>query len=271
MRIAHLSDVHFGSEVPQAVEALLDRLHELRPDLVIISGDFTTAGRRREFKQAARFIEHIDAPVLATPGNHDIPVYSPVDRFTRPFARYEAYIAPRTLRSFRSRAAAILGVNSATPWDLSLNWSHGSLTDEQASEADAFFADAQDAELRALVVHHPFHVPEDLPGFRTIRNAEPMLATLARRDVRVVFSGHLHRQFQVTHQVALDAGPREILLMQVGTATSTRRRNQPNAFSLVTIDRTGVALAEQIWNGERFVGRPPHGVLALGRPERAAG
>lgn len=261
MKIAHLSDVHFGTHIPDVVEGLLTRLHDLHPDLVIASGDFTSAGRRGEFRSAARFLEHIGAPVVACPGNHDVPVYNPIDRFFKPFARYDAHIAPRTRRTFRSRAAAILAVNSATPWDLSLNWSHGHLTDQQAQQADEFFAASTESRLRALVVHHPFYVPEDLPGFRTIRNGERMLETLANRDVQLVFSGHLHRQFQVTHTVRLDAGPREIVLLQVGTATSSRRRNQPNAFALLNVDHAGVELAEQVWDDQRFVGREPHSVL----------
>ncbi|HEY0044078.1 MAG TPA: metallophosphoesterase, partial [Allosphingosinicella sp.] len=43
--IAHLSDVHFGRHDPQIVEAVNAFLFERRPDLVVVSGDFTQRAR----------------------------------------------------------------------------------------------------------------------------------------------------------------------------------------------------------------------------------
>ena len=53
-RIAHLSDVHFGRHDPQVVEAVEAFLAEKRPDLVVISGDFTQRARTDQFKDACR-------------------------------------------------------------------------------------------------------------------------------------------------------------------------------------------------------------------------
>lgn len=263
MRVAHFSDIHFGSEDASAVDALAQSLHDLSPDVVIASGDFTSAGRRQEFRDAAAFLEELAPPIVATPGNHDIPAFNLVQRLTAPLAKYRRHIGSVTADRFESRGIAVLALNSARPWDLSLNWSHGRLSDDQAELARSFFDRNRGAMFRALVVHHPFFVPEDLPGFRSIRNGEPTLRALADTGVHAVLAGHLHRQSHTTRRLTLEAGDTDVLMCQVSTAASTRRRGQPNAFAVLDIDRHGVRLTEQTWDGASFVPGPPRPVLSL--------
>lgn len=253
MRIAHISDLHFGTHVPELVDGLARRLDELAPDLIIASGDFTMAGRHHEFEQAAAFLKRLRAPVLAVPGNHDVPVYNLGERFTRPFARFRRYLGDITAMSHVQDGACILGVNSARPWDLSLNWSHGRLSNRRVRITDRFFARHPEAPFRAMVIHHPFYVPEEFPGFRTIGNGDAMMRVLAERGVQAVFAGHLHAQFVKSREIALGDGPRSVVVMQVASATSTRHRNQPNAFNLVEADGFGAVVTAQTWTDTAFV------------------
>lgn len=257
MNIAHLSDIHFGTHIPKIVDGLIERLHELEPDLVVISGDFTMAARHREFAMARDFLAAVPYPVLATPGNHDMPVYNIIERFAAPFRRYNRAIGSITDDRYANDACAMLAVNSARPWDLSLDWSHGRLSDEQIESADRFFAAYADSAFKALVVHHPFFVPEDLPGFRTIRNGEAMLAVLAKHDVQAILTGHLHRQFTTTRHLPLETGCHEIALLQVATVASSRRRDQPNAFAVIKLDGAHFETLAEVWDGSRFVTRRP--------------
>jgi 3',5'-cyclic AMP phosphodiesterase CpdA len=237
MRIVHFSDIHFGAENPALVEALIDRTNDLMPDLVVASGDFAMAGRTREFRAAGAMLARIDAPIVATPGNHDIPAYNLWDRFIRPSARYDRWIGNAATDRFRERDVAILALNSARPWEFSFNWSHGRLSRAQIEDADRFFADASGARFRALVVHHPFHVPDDLPGFRPIGNAGAMLRVLGARRVHAVFSGHLHRRGTIARRVECKPGVWTVQLLQVGSATSPRQRDGAggNGFSVVDV------------------------------------
>lgn len=257
MRIAHLSDIHFGAEDPALIRQVMDRLWVIGPDLVVVSGDFTMAGRHREFRAAAAFLARMPAPVVATPGNHDLPVYDLIERFTDPFRRYRRSIEPITITEFVSPEISVLALNSARQWDLSLNWSHGRLSDRQIEEADRFFARTASSRFRALVVHHPFFVPEQLPGFRQIGNGDAMLEVLARRRVHAVLSGHLHQQAVATRELIIDEQTRSVLLLQVASATSTRRRDQPNAFNVVEIDGDTMTVIEQIEHDGGFEPEPP--------------
>jgi len=252
VRIAHLSDIHFGAEIPAVVGGLVERLAALEPDVVVASGDFTMAARREEFTAARAFLTELPPPVLATPGNHDIPVYNLLERFFSPFRRYQRFITPVTDDRLASRDAALFSVNSARPWDFSFDWSHGRLSGTQIDAADRFFADHRDAPFKALIAHHPFVVPEDLPGFRTIRNGEAMLRVLAEHRVDMILTGHLHRQFTTTRTLPLEAGAHDITLLQVATAASTRHRDQPNAFAVIQAGPERFSVSEEVWTGSRF-------------------
>ncbi len=246
MRILHLSDVHFGAADDALVDAVVARTRDLDPDLVVASGDFTMAGRAGEFEAAAEFLRRLRVPVVATPGNHDLPVYNLLERFLRPLRRYDRWIGPLAMQQHHADGVALCSLNSARPWDLSLDWSHGRLSDEQIASADAFFAKTTDAMFRALVVHHPFYVPEELPGFRTIGNADAMLDVLARHRVHAVLSGHLHQQSVTARELPLESDAHTVMLLQVASATSSRRRRQPNAFNVLDVDEHGVVLREQV-------------------------
>src|SRR5919198_2043877 len=73
-RIAHFSDLHCGSPHFQAdlLERAIEEISELHPDVVVISGDLTTDGYKREYEQAHEFVDQIDCEdLIVIPGNHD--------------------------------------------------------------------------------------------------------------------------------------------------------------------------------------------------------
>lgn len=263
MKIVHLSDLHFGSEELILLDPLCQRIAEIRPDLVVASGDFTMAGRHNEYRQAAAFLARLPGPIIATPGNHDLPVYNLIERFTHPFRRFKRYIGPLITTEFTSPDVAMLALNSAREWDFSLDWSRGRLSDRQVSEADRFFERGANSRFRALVVHHPFFVPEELPGFRRIGNGDAMLHVLAKRGVHAVLSGHLHQQCVATRELVIDEEARSVILLQVASAISTRRRNQPNAFNVLEVKGDSVTLIEQVEHNGQFEPQLPRPVLPL--------
>ena len=53
MRIAHLSDIHFGGENAEAVAAATQYLAADHLDLVVVSGDLTRFGEKGEFVKPA--------------------------------------------------------------------------------------------------------------------------------------------------------------------------------------------------------------------------
>src|SRR3954463_9092729 len=93
-RLAHLSDLHFGRVDPAAVEGLVRSPEAARPDLIVVSGDFTQSARTGEFRAARAFLDRLPAPTFAVPGNHDLPQWDPVERLRRAPAPHPPPSAP---------------------------------------------------------------------------------------------------------------------------------------------------------------------------------
>src|SRR5437763_1732590 len=72
--IAQMSDLHCGSPhfVPSLLERAIAEINEVRPDVVIVSGDLTSDGFRQEFQSARDYLDRVECErMIVIPGNHD--------------------------------------------------------------------------------------------------------------------------------------------------------------------------------------------------------
>ena len=252
-RITHLSDLHFGAHDERLVAAVEERVEEAQPDLVVISGDFTQRARTEQFEEACRFLTRLKDrghEVLAVPGNHDVPLYDVLRRFLSPLTRYKRFI-DETLCPFHALpGAAVLGINTAR----SLTFSDGRINAEQMDFIRSTFARAGDVP-RILVTHHPlFALPVDDAGAlgKAVGRQEMALDAIAEAGVDILLAGHNHRAS--THDardLATRAG--SALVIQAGTATSVRLRDEEQSFNQIDIEGGDVVLTVQRWAGEGFV------------------
>lgn len=257
-RIAHLSDVHFGAHDPRVVAGAEAWLAERRPDLVVISGDFTQRARVAQYKAAAAFLDRLEAAGLRTlgvPGNHDVPLYDVVRRFVRPLHRYRRYIDDDLCPWFESERLAVLGINTAR----SLTFKDGRINRDQMALIRERFRDVPERKTKILVTHHPlFAMPIGEEGGLTkvVGRHEDALAAVAEAGVHLLLAGHFHRSFSGSaREMVKKAGP--ALVVQAGTATSTRlRAEEAQSFNLIAAhanDSVDVQVIE--WDGDAFVGR----------------
>jgi 3',5'-cyclic AMP phosphodiesterase CpdA len=265
-RLAHISDLHFGRIDDRVVEALVSELNNERPDLVVVSGDLTQGARSSEFRAARRFLDRLQSPWLAVPGNHDISPYHLVQRFFDPFARFRRYIQQATEPVFHDEEIAIVGINSVRAMLLELNWAHGSLSRGQMERAEERFAAMPPSLFRIVVAHHPFLPPSDEPTVRTVGRAAEALDCFERAGVKLTLSGHLHRGYaRFLEPVLADghitdikaraperAAPRSLLVVQAASATSTRLRGEPNAYNHIRIEDGLASIEPRIWTGRDF-------------------
>ena len=257
-RIAHLSDVHFGAHDPAIVAAAEEWLAEHRPDLVVISGDFTQRARVAQYREAGAFLDRLQAAGLATlgvPGNHDVPLYDVVRRFVRPLARYRRYIDDDLCPWFESGRLAALGINTAR----SLTFKDGRINRDQMALIRERFGEVPEEKTKILVTHHPlFAMPIGEEGGLTkvVGRHEDALRAVSEAGVHILLAGHFHRSFSGSaREMVRKAGP--ALVVQAGTATSTRlRAEEAQSFNLVTAhvnDAVDVQVIE--WDGAAFAGR----------------
>jgi 3',5'-cyclic AMP phosphodiesterase CpdA len=221
--------------------------------LVVISGDFTQRARTEQFKEACRFMTRLkDAghEVLGVPGNHDVPLYDVLRRFLSPLTRYKRYIDGTLCPYHELDGAAVLGINTAR----SLTFKDGRLSTEQIEFIQSTFAKARPMP-RILVTHHPlFALPvDDGPALgKAIGRQELALDAIAEAGVDLLLAGHNHRaSTHSARDLATRAGP--ALVIQAGTATSTRLRDEEQSFNRIDIEGERVTLTVQRWQGQAFV------------------
>jgi 3',5'-cyclic AMP phosphodiesterase CpdA len=257
-RIAHLSDVHFGAHDPAVVAGAEAWLVEHRPDLVVISGDFTQRARVEQYRQAGAFLDRLAAAGLKTlgvPGNHDVPLYDVLRRFVRPLNRYRRYIDDDLCPWFESDRLAVLGINTAR----SLTIKDGRINHEQMALIRDCFRDVSEDRTRILVTHHPlFALPIGEEGALTkvVGRHQLALEAIAEAGVHILLAGHFHRSFSGSAREMVEkAGP--ALVIQAGTATSTRlRAGEVQSFNLIHAhgnDEVDLQVVE--WDGSAFRGR----------------
>ena len=253
-KIIHLSDLHFGAHDPVIVTAVEKRLDHEAADLVVISGDFTQRAHTDQFKEAGEFIERIRAAgheVLAVPGNHDVPLCNVFRRFLSPLTRYKKFIDETLCPFIQIDGAAVLGINTAR----SLTFKNGHVSHEQMDHIRETFADTDVHQPRILVTHHPlFALPVgDGPELgHLMDDQQDALTAIADAGVDLLLAGHNHRA-SINDAAALVHGSGKALVIQAGTATSTRVRGEEQSFNRIEIDEHGVRVTVQRWNGSEFL------------------
>ena len=252
-RLIHLSDLHFGAHDQRLVDAVAERVDEEKPDLVVISGDFTQRARTEQFKEACEFLERLrDAghDVLAVPGNHDVPLYDVFRRFLSPLTRYQRYIDDTLCPVHQLAGVTVLGINTAR----SLTFSEGRINEEQIQFIRDTFSRSDPDAMRVLVTHHPlFALPVGETGEvkQAVGHSELALDAAGEAGVDMLLAGHHHSaSSHSARDLVTRAGP--ALVVQAGTATSIRLRDESQSFNRIDIDAETVTLTLQAWSGDKF-------------------
>ncbi len=255
-RIVHLSDLHFGAHDPRLVAAVEARVDEAGSDLVVISGDFTQRARTEQFEEACQFLTRLrnkGHEVIAVPGNHDVPLYDVLRRFLSPLTRYRRFIDDELCPFHELPDAAVLGINTAR----SLTFKDGRINAEQVAHIRSVFAKVKDELPRILVTHHPlFALPVgDGPELgKAIGRQESALDAIADAGVDLLLAGHNHRA-STHHAPDLVTRAGSALVIQAGTATSTRVRDEEQSFNLIEVAFCDVTVTVQAWDGRGFASR----------------
>jgi 3',5'-cyclic AMP phosphodiesterase CpdA len=250
-RLVHLSDLHFGAHDERLVEGVNWAVDQLKPDLVVISGDFTQRARTEQFKEACEFLEGLrdrGHEVLGVPGNHDVPLYDVLRRFLSPLARYRRFIDDTLCPFIEFPGVAVLGINTAR----SLTFKEGRVSEQQVEFIRETFARTPQETVRVLVTHHPlFALTVGDEVQRAIGRQELALDAIEDAGVDILLAGHMH------HASSHDAGDLVTraggtLVVQAGTATSTRVREQEQSFNTIDIADDCVTITVNAWKGDDF-------------------
>lgn len=220
--LVQISDTHFGTERPFVVDALIALVLELRPSVIVLSGDITQRARRSQFVKAAEFVRRLSAPaVLAIPGNHDIPLFDPFARALFPYANYCQAFGRDLEPSFESSELLVLTVKTTRR----ARHKHGQVSSEQIERVARRLSLARRDQLRIVVTHQPVLVTRTEDEKNLLRGSELAIPRWAESGADLVLGGHIHLPYVRSLSERWGTLPRRAWAVQAGTAVSTRTRN----------------------------------------------
>jgi 3',5'-cyclic AMP phosphodiesterase CpdA len=227
--LLQLSDSHFGTEQEPVAEALAALAQQQQPDLLVLSGDITQRATRSQFAQARAFTEGLGAPLLAIPGNHDIPLFDLGQRLFHPYARYREAFGNVLEPTHASPELLVQCVNT-TRW---YRHKGGSVSSAQIERVASRLRTAEPSQLRVVVVHHPIAVLCTAEKHNLLHGHAQAQQSWAAAGCDVVLGGHIH----LPYVMALAGLARPMWALQAGTCVS--RRVRAGAANSVSVLRWG--------------------------------
>ncbi len=191
LEIAHITDIHLPGGAQVYAQCIYE-LNLIRPHLVIATGDIVDVDTIKSAWQYYFFLsEYWKAPIYLVPGNHDHAGDDAVN--------FQKFAAPLYWYT-RIGPYLIVALDTA---------SDGYVTKEQLEWADKIFSENPDA-VKILAFHHPIfnypggEVEVNLNNVSSVKDkmysswaerleeAAILLNLIAKHDVRLILSGHIH-------------------------------------------------------------------------------
>ena len=245
VRIAQISDLHFGREVPAVAETLLAELRDAEPTLVAVCGDLTQTAREAEFRAARAFLDELPAPALVVPGNHDLPGWRVWARFVTPWRRWREHLGtdPHAVLTWRADGLVAAGVNTARRVSHHVDFSRGRINARQLTGVLEAFDEAPPGDLRVVLAHHPFLLTE--PGLgRGLVGRSGLALRRLRRRAELLRGGHIH----LAYSGIVDG----LVVAHCGTAISDRLKGEPNSYNVIEAAGDRLTVSIRRWDGKRF-------------------
>jgi 3',5'-cyclic AMP phosphodiesterase CpdA len=216
---------------------------------VIASGDLTHRGRRDQHERAASFLRGFERPLLVIPGNHDIPPWTSLGRFTRTFDEFERQW-DRTEPVYQSENILAVGLNSVRPW----RHQSGSLAERQFRWVAEQMAQAPDGALRVLALHHHLLGAPWRTWKPPLSRRTRALAQLVDAGAELVLAGHVHqsavserREFEVVH-----GGEHAVTVALAPGLGQPRpqRRGEARGFHVFEAERAALRVTTFVWQDD---------------------
>lgn len=254
LTLLQISDLHFGPPyVPHVGEAALRIAPQIKPDVVIVSGDLTQRARREQFEAAKEFMSQLpDVPRLVVPGNHDVPLYQVYERMTAPHRLYQEIISQDLNPVLTLPQATIVGLDSTAPHTAISN---GRIFESQLDNCEKLFLKSPPEVIRIVVAHHHFAPAPDNLRDSAMPKARRAIERFEDLNVEMILGGHLHRAYVGN---SLDFYPgkhrdRGIIIVQSGTTTSRRGRGreaEKNSLNRIEVRKSTITITHYMYFSE---------------------
>jgi 3',5'-cyclic AMP phosphodiesterase CpdA len=243
-----VSDLHFGAGHDADIELGLGALvARVEPDLIVATGDLTHRAKRRQQEDAARFLRSLGPPLLAVPGNHDIPWSW--RRVTGPFREFER-VWQTTEPLFQSESLQVVGLNSARPW----RHQSGGIRSSQLDRARELFEAGGAGALRVAVLHHHLIGAPWRSRKKPVSHRNAVLAGLVDAGAELILAGHIHQAaVSERHEFEVVAGAVRGVTVSVAPGLGQprpSRRGEARGVHTYTVSSEQIEVETSIWRAE---------------------
>jgi 3',5'-cyclic AMP phosphodiesterase CpdA len=237
LKIAQLSDSHFGTIYPHVREALLRTLADLKPDLVLFTGDITQRARGWQFREAREFTRKLKpASLIAVPGNHDIPLFNIFLRLFDPYRGFKRLFKDQLEKDFHHGDVLITGLNSTDRWRHIQGQFDLDRLQRRLSSSNVA------AKVHIAAFHHPMDCLRPQDEKNLLRKSHETISIFDRHKVDLVVGGHIHDPYVTLSKPRYPHTNRNMVIAVAGTCTSWRtRKGAPNSFNCIDVDTTADA------------------------------
>jgi 3',5'-cyclic AMP phosphodiesterase CpdA len=245
-RVLHLSDLHFGAGDDAAIErgapVLID---QFEPELVIASGDLSHRGREDQLASASRFLRTLGRPVLAIPGNHDIPYTFPA-RFTRSFREFERQWET-TEPTYSSSSLHVLGLNSVRPW----RHQSGGIRAAQLQRAGERLRQGNDGAYKIVVLHHHLIGAPWRSRKKPVARRNHVLGSLVAAGADLILAGHIHQAaVSERREFEISRGSESSVVVSIAPGLGQprpQRQGEARGVHIYDIDEESLRIRTFVW------------------------
>jgi 3',5'-cyclic AMP phosphodiesterase CpdA len=241
--IVHLSDLHFGRTDDALLTPLASVIAKLAPDLIAVSGDLTQRARTAQFQAARAFLDRLPMPQIIVPGNHDVPLHNVFGRFISPLTKYRRYITGDLEPFYADDEIGVLGINTAR----SLTFKRGRINSTQIDHAKERLCTLDPKIIKIIVTHHPFDLPDRRASSELVGRADLAMDMLSACRCDLLLAGHLHISDAGSVAMRSVVGTHDAIVVQAGTATSTRARGELNSFNAIHVEAAQIEVQRFGW------------------------
>lgn len=221
--ILHISDPHFGTELPEVADALIRLANAQAPEVLIVSGDITQRARRSQFAAARDFMDSLQiSRRLVIPGNHDIALFNLAERAFFPYRNFR--------RAFGQQLQPILTSDEllVITLDTTRRYRHvdGEVSLKQIERVETLLKNAGQGQLRIVVTHQPVSVRQAGDQQDLLHRHAQAIRRWTEAGVDLILGGHIHLPYmRALHEQYPDLS-RPAWAVQAGTCISSRLRHE---------------------------------------------
>ncbi len=233
--VLQISDLHFGTERAEVMDALDVLVARERPDLLLVTGDITQRARATQFAAAKAFIARLGRPALVLAGNHDIPLFNVFARMFWPYRGFTRAFGNDREPTFECSGLRVIGIDSTSP----RRHKDGVIRRRQIDRVCDYLRASPKQCLRIVALHHPVHAITESDESNVAHGHREAVPAWAEAGADLILGGHIHLPYVRPLRERFAQIPRDVWTLQAGTAISQRTRGDTtNSVHLIRHDES---------------------------------